>query len=380
MSLDGDCDRAEGQWQCILPYNHKGDHVLGNKFNFRQSRTVPQDEVVEKQPQCPNKWTNLRCTKHEGHEGECFMQYDFDYVEFAESRQEERKKMTPIALPAPTDSVSDSFPFTLDDLDYWVVKRKDGIVAKYVVVNEKEYNDKHPQKIGEVRNYPSSAASAPYVSHFSDICKHPGEDVIWEGKNLASKPADLALHILNAPGMRDNWKKFDTVIDCGHILNLEGIGAARLLRGSEWLVDSLEQYGYDYVPNILRIDWDDREAPLLDPAFWPALVKMLVGKTAIACQGGHGRSGTGLVCMMLALTPDYTPYDAVCHLRAMHCGRAIESKTQHEYIDEVGKFLGRTTNVGLVSGVKDFKAAFLKIDKASAKPYQERLRNVKVTK
>src|SRR5688572_24618306 len=367
--IPGDCPLSDGQWQCILPAGHKDDHVLGNKFNFRQSKTVPQsaDSAL-----CTNTWTNLRCDKPLDHEGPCHMTYDFDYVEpiGPKIQSVEDTRMTPIALPASTEDANHAFPFTLDDLDYWVIKRKDGIVAKYVVQDEATYNKNNPPKVGTVQRYPAASGSQTVTpfTHFSDICKHPGEDAIWKGDKIQ-------IHICNAVGMRDNWKKFDTVIDCGHILNMEAIATNRLLRGTDWLVDELVQFGYDYIPNILRIDWEDREAPLLDPAFWPALVKNLEGKVATACQGGHGRSGTSLVCMLMVLAPDYTPYDAICHLRALHCGRAIESKVQHEYIDEVGVYLKREKNAAEVSGVKDFKAAFMKIDRESAKPYQEALKN-----
>ena len=364
VNLPGDCPKADKDWVCILPDGHSGDHVLGNKYNFRESRTVPrsQDEI------CDHTWTNLRCTLQLGHEGPCAMSYDFNY--------KKETDLTPVALPASTTTEKPAFPFTLEDLDYWVVKRKDGIITKYVVTSERSYHKDHPQKIGEVRSYPAGASgtgTTTAVSYFSDICSHNGDVEVWTSEKLQ-------LSVANCGGLRKFYKNFDTVIDCGQILNMDAIRNSRLLQGEDWLVAELEQHSLDYMPNILRIDWDDREAPLLDPAFWPALVKLLNGKVVTACQGGHGRSGSSAVCMLMVLAKDYTPYDAVCHLRALHCGRAIESKAQHDYLGEVGTFLKRENDIAKVGEVKDFRAAFLKINKASAKPYQEILSNKAVKK
>ena len=81
--------------------------------------------------------------------------------------------------------------------------------------------------------------------------------------------------------------------------------------------------------------------------------------------------------MLMVLAPDYTPYDAICHLRALHCGRAIESKAQHDYLGEVGEFLKRENDIAKVGEVKDFRAAFLALKKESAKPYQAALQAAK---
>ena len=344
-----DCPFESGDYRCVLGSPHTGKHKLVPKFTLGRSQ--------EEEHQCPHVWENLRCTKEDGHVGPCDMDVDHNYY------HKENTSMVPTT--APTNKTSDdAFPFTLNDLDYWIIKRKDGIISKYVVLPEA----KHPMKIGEVRKvpaYPAPSHTAPIYS-LGDLCAHNGNIVLW-------KDDDRSLHVCNARGLRDHYKDFDLVIDCGQILNLTGIRESRLLRGDDYLVDELECFGYDYVPAILKIDWDDREAPLLDPAFWPALAKLCQGKVATACQGGHGRSGTALVCLLMSLIQDYSPYDAICHLRALHCGRAIESKTQHEYIAEVGKHLKREENIELVSGVKDFRAAFLEITKESAKPWQEQL-------
>jgi hypothetical protein len=360
------CGYEVGTWRCVRERGHTGAHKCSNTLDFRESKTIEVEERSENQ--CCHTWHNLRCIKEQDHSGPCDMEVDPDYLFSKAEREQEMIGMETSGGPTA------QFPFTLDDLDYWVVKRKDGIITKYQLIENADYDKKHPHKIGEVKHYPALLGAAGNsgtvdlrLAHMAEICAHKAEKPIWADDKGRS------LSIANVLGLKENYKQFDLVLDCGHILNLTGLEDSRVLRGSSDWIDELQQYTDDYCPSIIRIDWEDREAPPLQPAFWPALAKMLTGKTVTACQGGHGRSGTSLVCLLMSLCEDYTPYDAVCHLRAMHCGRAIESNVQHQYIDEVGKHLGRETNVEGVKKVKDFRAAFLALTAPSAKPYQEQL-------
>lgn len=270
-------------------------------------------------------------------------------------------KDTPVA-----NADSPFFPFGLEDLQYWVVKRKDGMIVKYRVVGP---ND-DPKTVS---SYP---VTPPYVStpSLSGWCQHkPADEPVWVGDGLD-------LYIADAPGCRGYKDEFDFVLDCGDILPLSYIRntSQSILDGDEELVKLLSKYGTDlkHQPRVVQVDWEDRAAPPLTPAFWPALYKKLLamGGTALtACQGGHGRSGTSLVCLMMCANPEYSPADAIIHLRAIHCARAIESTTQHNYINMVGKFLKREGDVERVKGIKDFKDAFMKLTLPSCKPYQERL-------
>lgn len=265
------------------------------------------------------------------------------------------------------------FPFALEDLQYWVVKRKDGMVVKYRVVGPEDSKG----AIGgqSTYNLPAVTQSYPSTPSLSGWCNHrPAKEAVWLAPNFD-------LFIADAPGCRMDKEEFDTVIDCGDILPLSYVrnNTSLVLDGDEDLVKTLKKYGTTPGNNArcLKIDWDDRAAPPLKFDFWPALVKKLSGTVLTACQGGHGRSGTSLVCLMMATNPEYTPGDAIIHLRAIHCPRAIESVVQHTYINDFGKWLGRDGDVERVKGVKDFKAEFLKLTHPSCKPYQERLLAVK---
>lgn len=84
---------------------------------------------------------------------------------------------------------------------------------------------------------------------------------------------------------------------------------------------------------IVRLDWPDMTAPLhVRLEFWSELGKMLAGQhVGVACMGGHGRTGTALAALMVAV--DHTPgQDAIDIVRKDHCARAIETKQQESYI------------------------------------------------
>lgn len=262
------------------------------------------------------------------------------------------------------------FPFNLEDLKYWVVRRKDGLVVKYTVILP---SDVVKEGIIQANAYNKALPTQGTVPSLGAWCKHdPAPDPIWQGK-------DYDLYIADAAGCRKDKGIFDLVLDCGDILTLPIKQVAQVLEGDDPLIDLLGEHCTQpiYPPTrVLQIGWDDRKAPPVKETFWTALhegIKGEVGTVLCACQGGHGRSGTSLVCLMMVANPEYTPADAIIHLRAMHCPRAIESEEQHRYINAVGVALGRKGDVERVKGVKDFRAEFLKMTLPSAKPYQERL-------
>ncbi len=265
------------------------------------------------------------------------------------------------------------FPFQLDDLLYWVMKRKDGMVVKYRVVGPHEGPVRLDNGTKTQLVFPAGAARTSGSTHYGEWCKHdPAEEPVWTDPQLD-------LYIANANGCRGYRNDFDIVLDCGNILPLGVIMGGPgdpTLQGDKGFVNALSKFATTAptkVPKFVKIDWDDREAPPLKFEFWPALYKRSNGTLLTACQGGHGRSGTSLVCLMMVANPDYTPADAIIHLRAIHCSRAIESIAQHKYIGEFGAFLGRPNDIERVSGVKDFKAEFMTLKHKSSKMYQDRL-------
>lgn len=262
------------------------------------------------------------------------------------------------------------FPFTIDDLDCWVIEKADGTIVKF-----------------KMPSYPRTyavGAGSPATPHspsqsLGAYCQHyPAKLPIFEVQGLA-------LHIGDASGTRRDKGDFDLVIDGGDVLVLPKPWSPEvILEGDDELCELLVQHvrvdeaKAPVGPRVLQIDWWDRRAPRLHPQFWLDLAEQLVKdprttKVLTCCQGGHGRSGTALTALMMCLT-DYSPLDAVTHLRAVHCPRAIESVEQHQYLNAIGAYLGRPENALESQTVADFKARFLTLTNPISAPYQARLR------
>lgn len=84
-------------------------------------------------------------------------------------------------------------------------------------------------------------------------------------------------------------------------------------------------------PAILTLDWPDGTSPPVGLVFWQKLWELLPeGNTVVSCVGGHGRTGTFLAAMAIAL--GMKPTDAIDHVRKNHCEKAIETLNQEEYL------------------------------------------------
>jgi len=279
------------------------------------------------------------------------------------------------ALPSSTTVIEPkTFPFELKDLKYWVVKKTDGTMVKYELVDSRAVGPKvvYPAGITPATQNlvrPVQSNTNGYVS-VSRWCNHTptGHAILHEG--------EVNLWVADAPGLRQTKQKFDFILDCGNILRPGDVLHA--LEGDKSLVDDLSVYSKFHEPRYLWVDWEDRKDPPLEFEFWRHFAEIIKGQVVVACQGGHGRSGSSAVALMMALIPDYTPFTAICHLRALHCPRAIESKVQHEYLGQLGAYLGREDDIKKAEGVKDFKKTFLSLDVKGAKKYQEWLESGKV--
>lgn len=287
---------------------------------------------------------------------------------------------SPVTTPGTSAAL---FPYTLEDLLYWVVKRTTGEIVKYQLVDTPGIpGHKSEKEVKALSIVPKAGStSTPVQTGFSDWCNHhPAKEPVWEYAPEEGSPYPYQrLFIADAAGMRNHKEEFDIVLDCGDVLSdYYALRGQSLLIGAKSLTEGLEEHiiGQTDSPKVLKITWADRKAPFLHPSFWPALAQRLEGDVLINCVGGHGRSGTALVCLMMALNPDYDAYDAIVHLRAMHCPRAIESFEQHEYINLVATFLNRKANAKDIHTIQSYKAAFLAIKKESAAPYQARFGGV----
>lgn len=89
------------------------------------------------------------------------------------------------------------------------------------------------------------------------------------------------------------------------------------------------------VPPVLRIKHPDMGIPPVGWKFWVDLYALLpLGRTVVACMGGHGRTGTVLACLIL-VGSTLTGKEVIDYVRKHHCDNAIESDKQEDYIKKM---------------------------------------------
>ena len=265
------------------------------------------------------------------------------------------------------------FPFALDDLISWTVKRTDGTVAKFTLTEAVREEIKKNRVAGkDPRLEVVTSIDRRSASHLSEFCSHTPKTPVAEfdeGDRPEGSAGPLRLYCGDFKGARDTVDNFDFVIDGGDVISLYGRSSSynKLLEGDPDLIQALRGFTCALPKSrVLQIDWPDRKAPDLIPEFWTRLNSLLSGDVMTCCQGGHGRTGTSFCSLLLNNAPDYDAADALTHLRAVHCPRAVESLIQHDYIDNVAVFLGREGNTKKAREIRDYKKAFLASDRPTA--------------
>jgi hypothetical protein len=281
-------------------------------------------------------------------------------------------------------AANERFPFSLADITGWIIKRKDGTVIKTIIAS----GDAQKQPVSTVRFPQTSTVWNKSYSAWCDHEPHPEKDApIFQAEGIG-------LWVGDCLGAKKSWKEFDLCIDGGNVLDVPGEYDLPLLYGDPKLKAALSRYltqkpaskPQEGATRILKIRWADRNAPPAVPEFWDKLLEEIRAmrdkggfsdtnplRVMTICQGGHGRSGSAAAILTMLLS-DYTPLDALTHIRAMHCARAIESKIQHEYLNEIADHLGRPANALEAEGVSSFKARLLKMTSKWAEAAQARLK------
>jgi len=93
--------------------------------------------------------------------------------------------------------------------------------------------------------------------------------------------------------------------------------------------------GDDPFPDTVVVDWKDYQAPPVSREFWQYLHDTLVERQSnplLYCVGGHGRTGTAMVALMVV--SGYTPTvgEALEHIHKHYCEEAVESVSQERYL------------------------------------------------
>lgn len=88
----------------------------------------------------------------------------------------------------------------------------------------------------------------------------------------------------------------------------------------------------------ITIPWPDFGTPRVKHSFWEVLhnYTMLENykNVCIHCEGGHGRTGTALSSLLIALE-QYTAKDAVQFVREVYCHKAVEVPNQCRYLQNI---------------------------------------------
>jgi len=91
----------------------------------------------------------------------------------------------------------------------------------------------------------------------------------------------------------------------------------------------------------IMVPWPDFGIPLVRPTFWEALHNFIKkkgwGAVCFHCEAGHGRTGTALSAMLVAIQ-GYTPTEAVWHVRTHYCEEAVETHEQCDYLRALDKY------------------------------------------
>lgn len=104
--------------------------------------------------------------------------------------------------------------------------------------------------------------------------------------------------------------------------------------------------------NVVAFDWKDGKALKVGTDFWEELWQLCPGEPEkpgtilVGCLGAHGRTGTCLAALMMASNDPLiqSPLEAVLTVRANHCERAIESRTQFDYLNALAEAWKMPTN------------------------------------
>jgi hypothetical protein len=127
------------------------------------------------------------------------------------------------------------------------------------------------------------------------------------------------------------------------VVNLTG---RRLFHGGGRLISGPKQWAYlrrfTDQPLVTEpvFDWKDMKAFPVGREFWLAfhdgLKRQEVKKLLFFCVGGHGRTGSAAGCLM-TVAKEIHGGQAVRLIREHYCERAIETKTQEDYVRSMTK-------------------------------------------
>lgn len=164
-------------------------------------------------------------------------------------------------------------------------------------------------------------------------CWHDGDEV---GNKVVWHYKDTDFVIADKYGV-DNWDWFDdkgaNPLNPDLILDLnKNISNKPFINSGPERFTSLNQY-FKVPSEVVQFDWPDMTAPPAPLDFWERVLDTITAnnkRVMITCHGGHGRSGTAMAALMVAA--GYGGSQAINIVRARHCTKAVETKSQRDYL------------------------------------------------
>lgn len=192
----------------------------------------------------------------------------------------------------------------------------DPLPSEKAKVSGKEWNG------GNWSRYGTRVYNGGYQASLKPICKHPPRLVI------------------DQPGMQvsfgKKWDCEDHLSDFTVAVNLTGSSAKRK---HDIPIPSLAKWAtYSKCIEVV-LDWPDFGVLPFPLEFWEDLTQAIRdngGKGLVFCQGGHGRTGTAMACLLISEL-DYTAAQAKAWVWENYCEEAIEGTAQEKYIDDIWK-------------------------------------------
>lgn len=155
-------------------------------------------------------------------------------------------------------------------------------------------------------------------------CEHPGHKVLFENEGKQ-------LFAANSHTINEFSGAWNLIIDLAGVVRVKWDPFVDKDAPKKYQELLQHVIGHASVKSeVLRLHWNDMQAPPCKPEFWKRLWELLPEKTCIVCYGGHGRTGSCLAALMITAGYDY--YTAVETVRADHCSKAIETLPQELYL------------------------------------------------
>lgn len=171
-----------------------------------------------------------------------------------------------------------------------------------------------------------------YTGTTTKFCKHEGLTDIHRMKN------GLFLHGGTKTDLLVQKEGRTLIVNCTG-QSIQGFSTIKepIVKTPKGFSMKSSEYKLDPDYDEFIVDWADNSPPLLKADFWKDLaeqaVKLEYTDISFCCFGGHGRTGTALVAMLIVDGVELV--EAIAKVRKEHCDEAVETDSQIRYLQYV---------------------------------------------